>query len=722
MGRLQSITGDLGAPSYEGGQALTNALTQDTSTKRTGAGSYKCVVSSASTMYGCRWRFIASTSGVFYARTYLYIDTLPNYNCSIFGFSQEGTPVNRHHIVLRSNGKLALYFGAGQVGSDSDTLDVDTWYMIDVHSDNTQGDGACVIEGRLNGSVFATASNKNAQLTGDLWVGGNLHTSFDDSTTGTWYFDDIAINDDGGSDQNSYPGEGALWVGRPNAAGYIEQGESGPTTGQDAHDVTDETPPNDATDYWEFEGNNDELLMNIDSPSGVIASGDTINSVEVWARLRGEESLTCKLGPGIRAGSTSQYGTEQNIYTVTWSTNGEYMTAQRSFPWYVTETNPDDAAAFEYSDIDSLQIGGKGVDSNPDIWVTAFWVVVDFTASAGQDRTFAADLQATAALTIDVDLDREIVADLQATADLTAFAQIDREIVADLSATADFTAALSIDRNVVVDLQSTADLGAIAEIDRGIAADLQATADLGVLTEVDREIVADLQATADLAANIETGGEVTFAANLVSTADFGAVANIDREIVADLSATADLTIDTEIDREIVADLQATADLAANIEIAGTVTFAADLQATADFGAIANIDREIAVDLQSTSDLGAIVAVERELAVNLQATADHNAAFSVDRNLVVDLQATSDMNAVADIDRGVDVSLVALATLAVNANMDREIVADLQSTADLTIALSTEEFLALIAERTAKMHLRRERASSMHLARERTINF
>jgi len=384
-----SLCADLGAPSYEGGQTIGTALTQDTTTKRTGAGSYKCVVSAASTCYCAGFNFSGASTGVWFCRTYLYIETLPNGDCSIFGFTQAGQSVVRHHIVLKSTGKLGLYYGAGQVGSDSDTLSTGQWYMVDIHTDNTQADGSCTIYGRLEGSVFASATDKNAQLTGELWIGGGLHTSFDDSTTGTWYFDDIAANDNSGSYQNSYPGSGKVACLRPNAAGAYSDGDSGPTPSQNPWDVTDDVPPNDATDYWIFAANNQDLFMNIEAASvGGIGAGDTINCVEVWSRQRGETALACDLENGVYVNGTAYRGSSMAIATTTWSTNREYTTNEPCYPWYIAEINPDDSAAWEPSDIDSLQIGSRCVDANPDVWVTAYWCLVDYTPAAPSSDVF----------------------------------------------------------------------------------------------------------------------------------------------------------------------------------------------------------------------------------------------------------------------------------------------------------------------------------------------
>ena len=146
-----------------------------------------------------------------------------------------------------TNGTLTLRSGAAPgtaIGSPSSGLSDNTWYMLSSEIIvPTAGSGT--LEARLDGSVFATSAAASVGTTGatGAFRFGNLVAS----TAGLKvYTDDVAVNDDQGANQNSYPGAGKVILLKPTADSAIGNWVSPQTTGDDTTDLWDNvnnTPP-----------------------------------------------------------------------------------------------------------------------------------------------------------------------------------------------------------------------------------------------------------------------------------------------------------------------------------------------------------------------------------------------------------------------------------------------------------------------------------------------
>lgn len=167
---------------------------------------------------------------------------------------------------------------------------------------------------------------------------------------------------------------------RPNGAGN-ETSWTPNGAGTNYGCVSEVSVDNDTT-YLNFAGagTNKRDLYTIDANS--IGAGDTINSITVYvvARLVTTGRLvTTNVATCIREnGTTTQSG--NHAITLT-----SYVT--KSNTW---TTKPSNGTAFTKTDIDNLQIGVFGVqtDSN-NCRCTQVYVVVDYTASSGTPRSQA---------------------------------------------------------------------------------------------------------------------------------------------------------------------------------------------------------------------------------------------------------------------------------------------------------------------------------------------
>lgn len=215
----------------------------------------------------------AAATGPFYFRVYIYVTTRPSAENRIVVLnSSTNEVVNvRAYITLDNSGVLRLYDEDGQI-TGTTTLSLTQWYRLEVLFDASASAGSHVVEAKVDGSTFATASNRSISA-GINWlhVGGNGNDEA--QTTGSWDMDDVAINDNSGSFQNSYAGSGKIISLRPNAAGdntawtntYQEVGEETPD------DATSLIASNTLNQISDFNLNDVDTMVN--QPAGTTGSG-----------------------------------------------------------------------------------------------------------------------------------------------------------------------------------------------------------------------------------------------------------------------------------------------------------------------------------------------------------------------------------------------------------------------------------------------------------------
>ena len=254
MGRIRTIGFEANGLTFsidnflEGGY-IFGVPTTDTTTFRSGAKSLRCNSGAGNTDTHMDVKLKAAEQVVgrsYYLRTYIYIDTLPsNDNCSIITV-YAGTSDSVCSVNLRSNGVLRFMRGspAVQVGSDTASLSLNTWYRIELYMKTDVG-ATDEVEMRLDGITVGSAtsltlSDSSVSIFQLGWVasGPGANRSI--------YYDDMAINnnvDDGSGLQNSWPGPGKIVLLKPISdvqAGTWTGGAGGTTN---LFDAIDNTPP-----------------------------------------------------------------------------------------------------------------------------------------------------------------------------------------------------------------------------------------------------------------------------------------------------------------------------------------------------------------------------------------------------------------------------------------------------------------------------------------------
>lgn len=353
-----------------------------TTTVRTGtyAGRIRGLASGSAQYFSQQVLGSGATANVCYIRFYLYVNTLPSAANTIFfaggGLGTAGL------IKLTSSGALQLFNNTSQVGSDSSNLSTGVWYRVELYQDKSGAGGSHVLTGRIDGTDFASSSSLTlSDGAHDIYLGGN--TKSEAQTVGEWFFDDVAINDNTGSYQNSWPGDGGIIHLKPNGAGDNTDWTGYIGTGANYERVDEVTPDDNTSGVRSFTtGQIDDYNIEASGLSG----SDTINVVSVGFRANrstGTTSSTFNVRLKDSSGGTVTESSTFSADTTTWRTHTTASNVTTPYP-IISYTRPGGSNAWTSSYLDTAQIGAKIVSGSGDRYVqlSAIWACVEYTANA----------------------------------------------------------------------------------------------------------------------------------------------------------------------------------------------------------------------------------------------------------------------------------------------------------------------------------------------------
>lgn len=248
------------------------------------SGTYALRISSLSSGAGkyVRGNTQSNGPGPLWCRAYVRFDTLPsaeNRFIALAGSVSLNTSLAAY-LTVDASGVVRLYDEDGQIGSGSAPISTGVWACVELHVNKRPAAGSHVVRARVDTVEFAGATNRD--LSSDFsifFLGGNL--AAEAQTTGDWYFDDSAVNDNVGRYQSSWPGlcKGVVHL-KPSAAGDTNSWTNDYT-------AVDEVTPNDATDFQASNTLNQISEHNIEDPPVAIDSADAITCIGVGVRFSG---------------------------------------------------------------------------------------------------------------------------------------------------------------------------------------------------------------------------------------------------------------------------------------------------------------------------------------------------------------------------------------------------------------------------------------------------
>lgn len=341
------------------------------------SGSYALQITSlaSGTAKHMRYQYQSEAAANYYFRFYLRIATLPSAENRIFVLNDSTTVTSSPTVWLTidNSGVLKLYDEDGQITGTS-TLTTGVWYNIEVHVNTVGGTGACIVEARVDcAATFASSSTRSIAATNNLthiYVGGNLNGEA--QTTGNWYFDDVAINDDTDIFCNSWCGHGSIIHLKPNAAG-----DNSGFTG--AYTAIDEVTPNDATDTITTTTANAITDVNLEATPAAIGSEDKINTVCVGLRFTNSATNVTN-GLRLKASSGGTVTTSANFSVVTAGTYQTNKTSGTPRGYFIDSyTQPGTSDPWTKATLDTAQIGiTTDALSGGSCTVSTMWLLVEY--------------------------------------------------------------------------------------------------------------------------------------------------------------------------------------------------------------------------------------------------------------------------------------------------------------------------------------------------------
>ncbi len=343
-----------------------------TATKRSGAASWSFTTSGSDGAGFSSMRYLLTAdSNTAYWRGYINIASAPSVSNAILSAVAVGSDAEGS-IMLNTDRTLSLVADDGTtvVGSDSTVLSLNTWYRLEYSYNGLES-----MELKLDGTtIISVGVHDGDNINGFRW--GMCTHGGANCSQGSWFFDDVAINNTSGAAQTAYPGEGSVVAIQPNSAGD--------TNGCSAGDFAsvDEITPDDATTICVMDANSDTLDVNVNSSSSAgINPYDTITLVQVGVREAAVSAASETWNPRLKSasGGTTSAGSATAHDDVTYRTNGD---AEPQMTYKLTSyTDPTTGIAWTptgTNSIDNMQIGIASTDANPDINVSTLWAIVEY--------------------------------------------------------------------------------------------------------------------------------------------------------------------------------------------------------------------------------------------------------------------------------------------------------------------------------------------------------
>lgn len=284
---------------------INTAQALQTTGQRSGRSCFRLNVSAAARYI--QWAFTGVLDRGYYARVYLKIATLPSANMTILSLTDAA-------VFLDTSGRV---YHANNTGVTSAAINDGNWHRIEMYRKASATQANRAWELRVDG---ATVSSGTAQ-TGDSGAPTAVLVGTTSNVTADLYFDDLAVNDDQGSFQNSWPGAGYVLCLLPtadNSRGSWTGGGGGTTN---LWDALNNTPPVGAaspgTNTSQISANAVATTGLFDTQTYIAAgatSGDTAIGCTVVA-CTGEQIAT-----GTKSGHADTVNTVNNSPTATTGT------------------------------------------------------------------------------------------------------------------------------------------------------------------------------------------------------------------------------------------------------------------------------------------------------------------------------------------------------------------------------------------------------------------
>jgi len=469
------------------------------------------------------------TSGSVFTRFYFRTSAWTNGN-RVGNLANFGNSANSWVMTMQAGTILRLTNSTDNSTIDTGALNVNQWYRVETRTliSDTVGEQELLIDGSSIGTL--TGKDTMPSNVGIFKLGHN-------TSGGTKvFYDDIAINDDSGTFQNSFPGPGKIFLVKPDGDDTVAW-TSVPATGTNAQDV-DDVPgaPDDLTTY-----NHISNLTSVDKL--------TLQNLGVEVPSDADLVLADVYG---RQGSNGTSGQRSIIYKI-WDdvdplTDGPACSVDLN-GWRIADTDEHlvlDLGARTKANFDTFKVGYKGNQGAATLKrVTAQWVNVEWIESAGGIVLLDGTAAAVSSLAGALPVDKKLGATIAATSTLAGDLPVSRLMVSTVAAVSSLAGALPVDKGLASTVPATSSLAGALALEWALAGTVPAVSTLTGDLTVPGEIVLSgvIPATSSLAGELPVERLMASTVAAVSTLD--AILGKYRAIAGSIDAVSTLTGDLQ---------------------------------------------------------------------------------------------------------------------------------------------------------------------------------
>jgi len=250
----------------------------------------------------------------------------------------------RLHLLRGATGTLG-HSGGIDLGIGSAVLRMNAWYVVELYAKIANSGGAATV--KVNNTTDIGVTDTDTAASSNEYISVVRFGESQPTNIHTWheiYLDDIAINDTTGSYQNSWIGQGGVYLLKPDGDGATTDWT--PSAGSVHYEMVDEVPDDASTTYITAGTAGHIDLFDLGALPATVA---TIDMVQPVYQTTLEEAGFNQIRDVLRANGTNYAGPTQNVT----SEEPDYIFYAGS----VCYTVPGGTAAWGTADVNALQIG-----------------------------------------------------------------------------------------------------------------------------------------------------------------------------------------------------------------------------------------------------------------------------------------------------------------------------------------------------------------------------
>ena len=262
------------------------------------SGTYAARINQTTAVAYARCAFPSKTTGSVFAREFKYFTTPPNAGASLIAISSGGAENSVRYVISGTTWQITSVGGGTSTGTT--VLNAGEWYRFELRVllSDTVGE----VEGNLY-SDMSTTPLETLNLTNQDTIPTNIQQvyfgSFGATNTTDLYMDDIAVNNEAGTFQTSWPGPGKIALTKPASDDTVLWTKTGANCSATTNtDCVDDVPgtPDDVSGYnMSATANQEDRLNTTTLPAEVPSDADMI-LLDVYDRWDGNGSTGTRTG------------------------------------------------------------------------------------------------------------------------------------------------------------------------------------------------------------------------------------------------------------------------------------------------------------------------------------------------------------------------------------------------------------------------------------------